>query len=283
VRATAVAVPPSVRRFNSRARARRIRSARPWLVAAAVLIVLGGAAYIGFGTSVIGVTSVEVRGAGFVGATAIRDAAAIRRGTPLLGLDTRAVAHRVQTLVGVAHADVSRHLPSTVVIDVRVRTAVAAVPMAAGSPAASSTGPSAGSSAGSAAGSPATGSKATGSAHTAKPTAYRLVDATGVAFRTVPAVPAGVAVVDLAAPGPDDPSTRAALSVLAALPPALRDRLDHISAATSAEIQLTLTDGRAIVWGDATDNATKARVAETLLRRGGKVIDVSAPNLVTVR
>ena len=97
------------------------------------------------------------------------------------------------------------------------------------------------------------------------------------------ALPAGVTVIDVATPGPADPSTLGALAVLASLPPSLRDRLDHISAATPAEIQLLLVDGREIVWGDSTDSATKARVAETLLRRPGHVIDVSAPNVVTVR
>ena len=52
---------------------------------------------------------------------------------------------------------------------------------------------------------------------------------------------------------------------------------------TPVEIQLMLNGGREIVWGDATDNATKARVAVSLLGRSGRVIDVSAPNVVTVR
>ncbi len=43
-----------------------------------------------------------------------------------------------------------------------------------------------------------------------------------------------------------------------------------------------LTGGREIVWGDATENATKARVATSLLGRSGTVIDVSAPDVVTV-
>jgi cell division protein FtsQ len=170
------------------------------------------------------------------------------------------VARRVQGLVGVAHADVSRHLPSTVVIDVRLRTPVAAVPVAP-VPA------------------PAAGSK-TPTSRT--PPSYRLVDASGVAFRTVGSVPPGVVVVDVTNPDPDDPSTVGALAVLASLPADLRDKVDHVGARTPVEIQLILTDGREIVWGDATDNATKARVASSLLGRSGKVIDVSAPNVVTV-
>ncbi len=258
VRATATAIPPSVRRFNARARARRWRSARPLIVIAAVLAVVAALGYVGFGTSLLGVSHVEVRGAGFVSVTDIRTAAAVRAGEPFLGLDTGAVARRVEGLVGVAHADVSRRLPSTVVIDVRLRTAVAAVPVPI-----------------------ASGSGTAAAAKT--PASYRLVDASGVAFRTVRSVPAGVVVVDLTHPGPDDPSTRGALAVLASLPPNLRDKVDHVSALTPVEIQLILTGGREIVWGDATDNATKARVAASLLGRSGRVIDVSAPNVVTVQ
>ena len=243
VRATATAIPPSVRRFHARARARRWRRARPLIVVAAVSVLLAGLAYVGLGTSLVGVSRIEIRGAGFVSASDIRAAAAVRAGEPLLGLDTGDVAQRVEGLVGVAHADVSRHLPSTVVIDVRLRTPVAAAPVGS---------------------------------------SYRLVDASGVAFRTVGSVPAGVMVVDLADPGPHDPSTRAALAVLASLPPSLRDRVDRISARTPVEIQLMLGGGREIVWGDATDNATKVRVALSLLDRSGTVIDVSAPNVVTV-
>ncbi len=260
VRATATAIPPSVRRFNARARARRWRSARPLIVIAIVLVVVAGLGYVGFGTSLLGVSHIEVRGAGFVSTTDIRTAAAVRAGEPFLGVDTAAVAHRVEGLVGVAHADVSRRLPSTVVIDVRLRTPVAAVPAAVAS---------------------GSGSGTTAAAKT--PTSYRLVDASGVAFRTVGSVPGGVVVVDLTNPGPHDPSTIGALAVLASLPPDLRDKVDHVSALTPVEIQLILTGGREIVWGDATDNATKARVAASLLGRSGRVIDVSAPNVVTVQ
>jgi cell division protein FtsQ len=244
VRAPSAAVPPSVRKFHARARARRLRSARPLLAIGAVLAVVGGLVYVGLGTSLVGAGQVDVHGAGFVSAEQIRAAAAVRSGTPLLRLDTRAVAHRVETLVGVARADVSRRLPGTVVIDVRLRTPVAAVP--------------------------------TG-------TAYRLVDASGVAFRTVSELPPGVTVVDIRTPAPDDPSTRGALAVLAALPAALRGQLSHIDAVTPVEITLVLTGGRQIIWGDATDNATKARVALSLLPRRDTVIDVSAPNVATIR
>jgi cell division protein FtsQ len=90
--------------------------------------------------------------------------------------------------------------------------------------------------------------------------------------------------VKLARPGPDDVTTRAALRVLAALTPTLRGQLVALVADAPARIRLDLTGGRTVVWGDAEDSDTKARVATGLLARPGTVIDVSsAPDVVAVR
>jgi cell division protein FtsQ len=72
------------------------------------------------------------------------------------------------------------------------------------------------------------------------------------------------------------------VGVLGALTPQLRERLVRLVATAPARIRLELTDDRTVVWGDAEDNDTKARVATALLRREGTVIDVSAPDFVTV-
>jgi cell division protein FtsQ len=86
----------------------------------------------------------------------------------------------------------------------------------------------------------------------------------------------------LAHPGKGDPGTVAALSVLAALTPQLRDKLARLEAPSPAGITLVLSDDREIIWGDDTQNAAKAQVATALLNRPGSVIDVSAPDVVTV-
>jgi cell division protein FtsQ len=132
-------------------------------------------------------------------------------------------------------------------------------------------------------GAASTGAGATSKATPSPPAAYRLIDRTGVVFRTVSRPPSGLPIIEVTSPGPQDGSTLGALSVLASLPASLRDELDHITAPAPAEIALMLKDGREVVWGDATDNATKASVAVSLLHHSGQVIDVSAPNLVTVR
>jgi cell division protein FtsQ len=243
VRANALAIPSSVRRFNQRQRARRIRSARPWLIAAAGLALIGTGTFIVYGTSLFGVSHIRVVGSGFVGTPAVRTAAAVPNGTPLASVDLGAVEARVERLVGVRTARVRRDWPSTLTIDVTPRSAVAAVPVGK---------------------------------------AYRLLDPSGVAFQTVfgrPELP----LLQVATPGPDDPSTTSALTVLASLPAQIRDQLVRMTATSPAAVTLFLDNKREVIWGDASDNAAKARVAVSLLDRPGTVIDVSAPNVVTVR
>jgi cell division protein FtsQ len=76
---------------------------------------------------------------------------------------------------------------------------------------------------------------------------------------------------------------RTAAAVLASLPPELTAKLVRIEAPSDIGVRLMLTGGRQIVWGDASDNDQKARAALALLAENGKVIDVSAPSLVTVQ
>ena len=65
--------------------------------------------------------------------------------------------------------------------------------------------------------------------------------------------------------------------------PALRERLVVLAAPAPTRIRLELSGSREIIWGDGTQNGTKAQVATSLLARPGKVIDVSAPSVITVR
>ncbi len=94
---------------------------------------------------------------------------------------------------------------------------------------------------------------------------------------------AGLSLLRIPAPGRDDATTRAALSVLRSLPPPLREATAVLAADAPARIRLEFTDGRQIIWGDATENAEKVRVTLVLITKPGRVIDVSAPSLVTVR
>ena len=113
--------------------------------------------------------------------------------------------------------------------------------------------------------------------------AARTCDAAGVVYAPTATRPAGLALLRIPSPGTGDATTRAALTVLRALPPALLQPLAVLAADAPARVRLELSDGRTIIWGDSSENEAKARVALVLLARPGKTIDVSAPELVTIR
>jgi cell division protein FtsQ len=245
VRARRDAVPDSVRRFGARARRNRLRAARPWLIAAGVVVVLVAAGAAIWFTPLVAVREVQVQGAALVTVGGVRTAAAVAPDTPLIRVRPGQVERRIlATLPPVRRVEVSRHLPSTLTIRVYERSPAAVV---------------------------------------ARGADLWLIDATGVPYLPVAQQPADLALLKIPAPGPTDPATRGALIVLAALPADLRGRLAALSAEGPARIHLELTDGRTIIWGDATENEAKAKAALVLLPRPEKTLNVSAPDLVTVR
>lgn len=227
-----------------RARQRRIRAALPWTLAVGLLALAGLAAWIVYGTAVFGVREVRVTGTEILSPAQVRQTAAVPVGVPLARVDLSAVENRVAALAPVARVVVSRHWPDTVVVRVIERTAVMAVP---------------------------------------QDKKFVLVDAAGVAFQTVPERPADLPLAKVLAPAPDDLTTRAAVQVLAALTPELREQLVEVAVDGPARIRVRLRGDRVVIWGDATESDTKARVATALLSRKGDTIDVSAPDVVTVR
>jgi cell division protein FtsQ len=247
VRARRDAVPDSVRRFSARARRNRLRRAAPVLTAAAVVGLVGiGAAVVWF-TPAVAVDEVRVTGASLVSPDAVRAAAGVRMGRSLARVDVHGVHRRVAALPPVGHVSVRRELPGTVVIAVTERTPVAVVEQSAAEP------------------------------------GLWLIDASGVVYARADARPAGLALVRIPAPSRDDPTTRAALTVLRSLPPELLQPMAVLAADAPARIRLEFADGRTIIWGDATENAEKVRVTLVLITKPGRTIDVSAPQLVTIR
>jgi cell division protein FtsQ len=81
---------------------------------------------------------------------------------------------------------------------------------------------------------------------------------------------------------PDDPATKAAVTVLGAIPKQLKAQVTTITAKTRGDVRMTLADGRVIKWGDARDNARKAAVLAPLLTRPGRTYDVATPDFPTV-
>ena len=244
VRADTDAVPSSVRRFMARARQRRLRAALPWAVGAGVVLVVALLVGMVYGTSMLGVREVRVEGTDVLTPLEVQQAAAVPELEPLARVDLGAVRDRVQALAPVERAVVTRGWPATLLIRVVERTPVAAVPV---------------------------------------DRQFQLIDRDGVAYRVVERRPAGLPLARLATPGQADLNTRAALTVLAALTPDLRAQLVEITVDAPARIRLGLRGDRTVIWGDDTASGTKAQVATALLRQRGTTIDVSAPDVVTVR
>ncbi|GAA1523263.1 hypothetical protein GCM10009827_044570 [Dactylosporangium maewongense] len=234
----------SQRRFAQRARRHRLRVVLSWLVGLGVVALLGGAVAVVYATPVFGVHGIRVTGVSALTAQDVRDAAGVATGTPLARLDLAAVERRVRTLKPVRTVTASKDYPRTLVLAVRERTGIAVVPAALG---------------------------------------FVLLDADGVAFLPVGSAPAGLPVVRLAAPAPGDPATRAALTVLAALPPWLRSQMVALAADAPTRVRLELTEGRTVVWGDATQNEAKVRVLQVTKILPDKTLDVSAPGVVLER
>jgi cell division protein FtsQ len=222
------------------------------LVAALVPLLLATAAWVLWESPLFAVRGVQVDGLHSLSAAAVRDAAGLRTGTPLLRVDLDAAAARVRRLPQVATAQVSRGWPDRVVVTVAERTPVAVVERAG---------------------------------------QRTLVDAGGVLFDTITGpAPAGVVPLDVAAPGPGDPATRAALAAIDALPGAVRAQVTRVTAPDPTQLTLTLPGPVTVLWGDGSAAAAKAAALRGLLgqlRSGAlstvTVVDVSAPDAVVLR
>lgn len=224
--------------------ARRRRLLRRALSGLLLLVPVLGLAWVLLVSTWLAVDRVEVVGEQRLSAAEVEQAAAVVDGTPLARVDTGAVRTRVARLAPVADVTVSRSWPGTLRVAVTERVAAAAVP---------------------------------------QPGGVLLVDPAGVPFGSERALPPGVVRLEVEEPGPDDPTTRAALSVHRDLPADLRQRVRVVRAASPSSVVLLTADGKQVVWGAPGDTATKAAAALVLLRTDSKVVDVSAPGVVVRR
>lgn len=211
----------------------------------AVLVVLTvvGVAYLVMFTSVLGVRSVEVVGVKEISKQAVIEAAAIQHGTPMVRLDADEAAARVAKLPRVFEVRVERSWPSTVEIIITERSPVAVLRV---------------------------GSE------------IHLVDSTGLDYAAVKTAPPGLPTLAMSVVRPDNPATKAAVTVLGAIPKQLKTQVVTVSADTPGDVRLTLADGRVVQWGNAQDNPRKAAVLAALLTRPGRTYDVATPDFPTV-
>jgi cell division protein FtsQ len=218
-----------------------------------LLLPLAALAWVVLVSPLLAVDRVQVTGTQRLDPQQVVEVAAVARGTPLARVDVGETGQQVRSLAPVAEVRVRRVWPATLRIEVTERVAVAA---ALGGGAAGGRG--------------------------GEPGAL-LLDKGGVGFATEPGVPAGLPRLEVAAPGPDDPTTEAALSVLLDLPPELAGQVTVVRASSPSDVSFGLLDGRTVVWGAPGDTATKAAAVTALLRMPGEVYDVSAPGVAVRR
>jgi cell division protein FtsQ len=239
---------PATARLQAKAKAerwaRRRRQLRRAGYAAAGVAPLALLAWVLLMSPLLAVRHVAVSGTSRLSPGQVRAAADVVRGTPLARVDAAAVVRRVESLRAVAQVRVIRAWPSTLRLQVVERTPVVGIVTRQG---------------------------------------VTLVDADGVPFADAPALPAGVVRLQVAKPGPADPTTRAALDVLAVLPQPMRGRVRIVRAASPSSVTLVLRDGRRVLWGGVDDTALKVVAAEALLKMPGTFYDVSRPGVVTRR
>lgn len=194
-------------------------------------------------TPLMSARSIVVTGTEAVPREEVIAAADVAPGTPLLQIDTDVVANRVATIRRVASVRVQREYPSSLRITVAERVPIAVKDF---------------------------------------PDGPHVYDRDGVDFATGPAPPA-LPYLDVDNPGPDDPPTKAALTVLTTLRPEVAAQVGRIAAPSVASITLTLTDGRTVIWGTNDRTDEKAETLAALLTQPGQTYDVSSPDLPTVK
>jgi cell division protein FtsQ len=218
---------------------RRRRTVIFTLAAAAVIVAV--AIWALLGSSLLVVRSVTVTGAGAVPRAEVLRAAGITPGTPLIRVDTSAVARRVEQITQVQSAQVSRDWPDTVVIAIQERTPVLAVASDGG---------------------------------------FALVDRFGVVVSRVARRPAGMVLfVTATDPGSlrGSPAVRAAVAVLHELPPQILRQVRSVTAPSPDAVTLSLRQGVTVIWGGPSRSAAKAAELKILMRTKASSYDLSDP------
>lgn len=234
--------PTSGRPLPTRYRRRRLAAALIGVVGLLVVVVFGTRVLL-YDAGLANVEDLTVTGLTTVPEQAVRDAAAVTPGGPLVSVDTAGIASRVAALEGVASVEVRRAWPHTVEIEVTERVPVALWQTPAG--------------------------------------LYE-VDTTGLSYRRAPDPPPALPRLTFTGVAPQDPATTAAITVLRDLTEPLRAQVATVAVA-GTQVTLGLVDDRSVRWGDPERSADKIAVLGPLLGQPGSVYDVSSPDLPTVR
>jgi cell division protein FtsQ len=233
---------PSVR---ATLRRRRRRTNRIYAgLGAALLVLLVGYVALYF-LPVFSVRTVQVDGVRTIPVEAVTERAAVAPGTPLLQVDTHAVARRVAGIPRVDEVTVTRDYPSGLRIELIERTALVVV-------------------------------EVDGAQH--------LVDGQGIDFgqgEPPPGTPTLTVGQDARADLPG--IVRDLATVFAEVRVTAGQEIAAVAVPTPASIVLTLADGRIIEWGAAGRDHEKAVALQMVLEQPGQTWNVSNPALPASR
>lgn len=242
-----VPIDPRIRERRSEVRRSQRRRRLAVLAGAVTVSVVAAGAWGASRSPLLDVDRVEVMGTVRTDAAEVARASGLRRGRPLVDVDTDAAADRAERLPWVLRAAVQREWSGTVSIEVTERDPVAAARAGEG---------------------------------------WALVDAEGRVLAAAPAPPAGLPSVIAASPvGP--PGSRlpagwdAVLEVAKAAPPSLLPRVSAIVEVEGGVVELTLGTGGVVRMGPPQQLKEKFTAIETVLgqvdTRGLAVLDVRVP------
>ena len=233
---------PSVR---ARLRRRRRRTNRIYAgIGAALVLALVGYIALYF-LPVFSVSEVTVAGTETIPTEVVTERAAVVPGTPLLQVDTHAVARRVAGIPRVDQVTVTRDYPSGLRIELIERTALVVVDV-------------------------------DGTSH--------LVDAQGIDFGPGEPPPGTPLLTVGEEAGADLPSVvRDLATVFAEVRETAGQEIESVEVDTPASIVLTLADGRVVEWGAAGRDHEKAVALQMVLEQPGQTWNVSNPALPASR
>ena len=222
------------------ARGGRWKAAFFALIATAILAT---AVWALLGSTLLVARSVRVTGAPATQRAEVLRAAAITSGTPLIRVNTAAVARRVEQITQIQSAQVSRDWPDSVVIAVRERTPVLAVASGGG---------------------------------------FALIDRFGVVTGHAETRPPGLTLLasapaDLASLR-GSPAIQATVTVLRQLPPSIRRLVRAVAAPSADAVTLDLRRGITVLWGGTDRPAAKAAELEILMRTKASFYNVANPD-----
>jgi cell division protein FtsQ len=250
-RASSTVSKASAARFAARVRARRLRRVTAVLGTTAAVVLIGWVALLSPWATV---QRIQVTGLERLPEDQVRAIGRTQLGSPLFLVDTDNLARSVRGLDLVREVSIRRSWPSTLVIEVAERTAVAAVPVGKGTV---------------------------------------LVDVDGVAVEEVAVaeVPDGLPMIGVELFGDGGPAAfRAAFAVWNGLPEDIRGQIRRIGADGADGVWTVQINGSRVLWGSPGELERKVAALRALwslppsARPASKIdYDVSAPRAPAVR